>query len=138
MGFGSDNIDSCRLTTVTGELIDISATSNPELLYAIKGADQYFGIVKSLSVRIQPLSILNTLENTVWSGQMVFDASRANEVLEAVVQVQKTSTRSAGSYVFGAPPPMFQPYAMLIGFHLGTAADTEANSKPVLDLKPYM
>lgn len=69
---------------------------------------------------------------------MVFDISRAKEVVEAMVQVQKVTKRSAGLCIIGSPPPTFKPCVMLLAFFLGTAADAEADLKPVLDLKPDM
>lgn len=43
-GYGSDQILSPRLVTASGSLIDISLTSHPDLLYAIRGAGHFLGL----------------------------------------------------------------------------------------------
>ncbi|KXT04555.1 hypothetical protein AC578_8737 [Pseudocercospora eumusae] len=48
--FGSDLIVAARLVTAKGEIIDAS----PDLLYAIRGAGQSFGVILHTTVKIFP------------------------------------------------------------------------------------
>lgn len=42
-GMGIDNLISARLVTATGEIVEASATCNPDLFWAIRGAGIQFG-----------------------------------------------------------------------------------------------
>ena len=50
-----DNLLSARLVTAEGNLIDVSADSNSDLFWGIRGAGHNFGIVTSAVFRIHPL-----------------------------------------------------------------------------------
>ncbi|XXG97967.1 hypothetical protein Hte_004283 [Hypoxylon texense] len=136
VGFGSDNIVSARMVTAKGEVITISEDKNEELLYAIKGAGQFFGIVTSLTVKIHPLSILGTPGGTVWSARLVFDVSKAAEVAEAAIQIKQTTSRSYCLAGVLPAPPTLDPIIMAVIIHLGGKADGEEAFKPLLDLGP--
>ncbi|KAI1388176.1 FAD-binding domain-containing protein [Hypoxylon trugodes] len=130
VGFGSDNIVSARMVTAKGEIIAISDDENPELLYAIKGAGQYFGVITSLTVKIHPISILGTPDGTVWSGTLVFDLSKA------AIQVKQNTTRSYCLAGVLPAPPTLDPIIMVAIIHLGSKADADIAFKPLLDLEP--
>lgn len=51
-GLGIDSLVSVHLVTATGELITVSATDNPDLFWAIRGAGANFGIVTSATFRL--------------------------------------------------------------------------------------
>jgi hypothetical protein len=146
IGYGSDQIVSAKLITATGEHITISENENSDLLYALKGAGQYFGVVTSLTLKIHPLSILGTPDNTIWAGTMGFVPTRAKEVFDAIVPLMKSVTgggsalthKTAGLIIFTSPPPVFQPFILVAAFYLGTDEAAQAFYKPVLDLKPDM
>jgi FAD/FMN-containing dehydrogenase len=50
-GFGVDQIISVRLVTAEGKLHTVSASSDPDLFWAIRGAGPNFGIVTSAVVK---------------------------------------------------------------------------------------
>jgi hypothetical protein len=75
LGQTSDAILSARVVT---------ATENPELLYAIKGAGQHFGLIASLTLRASPLSVLNSPDGTIWKTAAFFPATRIGEVVQAI------------------------------------------------------
>lgn len=49
------NLLSVRLVTAAGKLIDISATSHPDLWWAIRGAGANFDIITSATFKLTPL-----------------------------------------------------------------------------------
>lgn len=51
-GLGIDALVSVRLVTATGEVITVSATDNPDLFWAIRGAGANFGIVTSATFQL--------------------------------------------------------------------------------------
>lgn len=54
IGYGSDNIVVAKLVTAKGELVTASATENSELLWALHGAGQFFGLVTELTIKTYP------------------------------------------------------------------------------------
>ncbi|KAI1134308.1 FAD-binding domain-containing protein [Hypoxylon sp. FL0543] len=136
VGFGSDNIVSARMVTAKGDLITTSEDENAELLYAIKGAGQFFGVITSLTVKIHPLSILGTPNGTVWSGTLIFDVSKAAEVAKAAIQIKKNTTRSYCLTGVMPAPPTLDPIIMAAIIQLGSKEDAEKAFKPLFDLEP--
>ncbi|RWA08729.1 hypothetical protein EKO27_g6368 [Xylaria grammica] len=55
-GLMLDALVSVRIVTATGNLIEASQTSNPELFWAIRGAGANFGIITSAIYKVHPLS----------------------------------------------------------------------------------
>jgi len=49
-----DALVSVRLVTAAGNLITVSATSNPDLFWAIRGAGANFGIITSATYKLHP------------------------------------------------------------------------------------
>lgn len=111
LGYGSDNILSARMITATGEVINVSDTENQDLLYAIRGAGQYFGLVTSLTVRTYPVQdIFGNGEGTFWSGRFVYPIERADEVSHAVQNVVNNDRYCIGGLMMvAALPPAFKP-----------------------------
>ncbi|KAJ7486857.1 hypothetical protein FB451DRAFT_1228198 [Mycena latifolia] len=138
-GYTSDNIISARLVTADGSLLTVSASSHPELFWALRGAGQFFGLVTELTLQGHPLSVLGTDDGTMWTGSIVFPASRVKEVIAAMEPlVNETTAPTSGLFIFTAPPLAFETLIMVLPFYLGPASDAEAFYKPLLDLKPLM
>ena len=110
VGFGSDQILSARVVTAAGEIVSVSEEENADLLYAIRGAGQFFGAVTELVVKCYPFSELGNAAGEVWSGAFVFPQTRMGEVLSALEGILKNETATMnGSLVVGAAPPAFEP-----------------------------
>ena len=68
------------MITATGDIIDVCHTENEDLLYAIRGAGQYFGLITSLVIRTHPVDdVFGNGEGTFWSGSFVFPLDRADK-----------------------------------------------------------
>jgi hypothetical protein len=83
----------------------VSDTENSDLLYAIRGAGQFLGLVTSLTVRTYPFQeIFGNKEGTFWSGRFVFPLESAEEVasaMESIVNNQAYCTGGLVMYVKG-------------------------------------
>ncbi|KAK7955671.1 uncharacterized protein PG986_004893 [Apiospora aurea] len=62
IGFGSDNLIAAKLVNAKGELVDVSETENSNLLWALRGAGQFFGLVTEITIKTYPYSLLGNEE----------------------------------------------------------------------------
>ncbi|WP_425953899.1 FAD-binding oxidoreductase [Xylanimonas sp. McL0601] len=76
LGLASNSVIAVELVTADGELVRASATENADLFWAVRGGGGSFGVVTALEVRLFPLP-------DVQAGLMLWDASRARDVLRA-------------------------------------------------------
>ena len=64
-GFGSDQVFPARMVTAKGELLQINEETHPELLWALRGAGQFFGLVTQLVIKAYPVSLLGSMDGTI-------------------------------------------------------------------------
>jgi FAD/FMN-containing dehydrogenase len=75
-GAACDNLLSAELVSAEGKLLKASATSNPELFWAIRGGGGNFGIATSLDYQLHPVG-------NVLAGTLAFAPGRTAQLLEA-------------------------------------------------------
>ncbi|KAK7001631.1 hypothetical protein R3P38DRAFT_2558324 [Favolaschia claudopus] len=138
-GHTSDSILSARVVTADGSLITVSKSSNAELLWALQGAGQFFGIVTELTLQAYPLSVLGTSDGTVYTGSIVFPPQRVEEVLQAVnTLIADDSAPASGLFLIAAPPPAFATCIIIIPVYFGSADAAEKYYQPLFALSPMM
>ncbi|KAL4935941.1 hypothetical protein BDV06DRAFT_233829 [Aspergillus oleicola] len=104
-GFGSDQIISARMVSAKGEVVVVTEEAYPDLLWAIRGAGQFLGLITQLTVRAYPLSILRN-NGSIWAGTFIFPLDRALEVANVMKDVMDNSQHAtAGLMIVGAPSP---------------------------------
>ena len=74
-----DKIISTQIITAEGMLVTADAENSPDLLWALKGAGQFFGVVTELGIRTQPMGLLER-DGEVWARKYVFLIERTQEV----------------------------------------------------------
>ncbi|KAL1962835.1 hypothetical protein VTN77DRAFT_9110 [Rasamsonia byssochlamydoides] len=140
IGFGAENIVSARVITATGDVVNASETENSDLLWAIRGAGQFFGVVIELVIRTYPLSIIpgstdgtRQLGNFVFAPQQIGDVSCVlNETL-----IAHPGRISAGHFMIMTAPPDFQQQIILVAPQFfGTAEEAAQAFQPLVDLGP--
>lgn len=140
LGQTSDAILSARLITAAGDLVTASATSHPELLYAIKGAGTYFGLITSLTLHASPLSVLNSSDGTLWKATAPFPASRIGELINALAPLAASpDPRATGTLIVtksrhGDGTTIALAYLMFFG----SSADANAHFAAVSALGPLV
>lgn len=98
-GLAVDNFISARVITATGELLDVSDSTNSDLFWALKGAGQFFGLVTELTMRIFPM------KDQILTWTSIFGPHQINEVAEALeIVVNSGSVDNAGMAAIVAPP----------------------------------
>ncbi|KIY64427.1 FAD-binding domain-containing protein [Cylindrobasidium torrendii FP15055 ss-10] len=139
MGVASDHILSAKLVTAAGDLLTVSSTSHRDLLYAIRGAGQFFGIVTEVTLQGFGPSIFRTPDASIWSGAMVFPASKAPEVFPAMEQVfsDQSQAHSAG-VVFTTLPGTTDPIIVYIPFFFGDSSAAERFFAPIISCGPVV
>jgi len=71
-GLLSDALISATVVTAAGQVIQVSATSNSDLFWGLRGAGANFGVITSATYRVQPL----TNKGFFTSIDMIFPASQ--------------------------------------------------------------
>ncbi|MFG1955760.1 FAD-binding oxidoreductase [Micromonospora sp. NPDC048830] len=82
-GFACDNIIAANLVTVDGTKLHVDGESDPELLWALRGAGANFGVVTSLTVKVHPV------RDQVLAGDLTFDAAKSREVVQRVRELNE-------------------------------------------------
>lgn len=75
-GLASERVTAVELVTAEGERRRVTAGSDPELFWALRGGGGNFGVVTALEFALLPIA-------EVYAGALFFPLERAGEVLEA-------------------------------------------------------
>ena len=104
-GLTIDNLLEARVVTADGRLRVASATSEPELFWALRGGGGNFGIVTSFKFR------LHAVGPEVYAGLVVYPFEQARQVLRAWRDFTATSSErlSVWAVMRKAPPLPFVP-----------------------------
>ncbi len=138
IGYGCENILSAIVLIATGEIVEVSGISHPDLLWAICGAGQFFGVVLELCLRTYPLSLLGNPEGSRQLGTYIFLPHQASSVLQTLQEVFSNTTHTSwGQLTIAASPSSPQSQILLLTLHsFNTPAVSEEAFQPFLDLKP--
>ena len=109
-GFGPDQIILARLVSVKGELVEATQHLRPDLLWALRGAGYFFGLVTQLVIKAYPVSLLGTKGGTLWAGTSVFHLDPAKDVATVMKPLMDDSRyATSGLIITMAPPPARKP-----------------------------
>ncbi|PIG89092.1 hypothetical protein AARAC_011267 [Aspergillus arachidicola] len=116
-GFGSDQIVSARviITKDGGRLVEVAEKEHPDLLWALRGAGQFFGLVTQLTIRAHPFSLLR-------KQQGLYPPPYAGP---------------GGMMMIVAPPPTRTPSLVIAARYTGDEYP-EVLFKPLNDLHPLV
>ena len=74
LGLHTNNLTALEVVTPAGDVVRADATTNAELFWALRGGGGNFGVVTALEFRVFDFA-------TTYAGWLVYDGSRAAEVL---------------------------------------------------------
>lgn len=112
-------------------------SSTPDLLWAIKGAGQFFGIVTEIEMEAYPLEILGSSDGTIWSGTLIFDIAKAGEVARVcagMINDQENNSTLAG--IITTHPVTKEPCVLVMAAYFGSTIDAENFFASLLALAP--
>lgn len=139
IGFACDHILEAKVITAEGKLVHASKDNEPDLLWAIKGAGQFFGVVLELTLKTYPISILGTISGEHWIGNFIFPLDRAEEVCNALKPLMTAKDYStSGILMVLAPPPAFQPMLAVVPHFIGDPEKAPEAFKALYDLGPMV
>ena len=75
-GYAADHVRAIELVTADGEARRVTATDEPDLFWALRGAGANFGVVTAIDMDLVPLE-------RIYGGTLFFDAGQLPAVLDA-------------------------------------------------------
>ncbi|GAB3458339.1 FAD-binding oxidoreductase [Streptomonospora sediminis] len=75
-GFAADHVRAVEVVTAEGRLREVSADSEPELFWALRGGGGNFGVVTAMEIGLVPVA-------RVYGGSVYFDVGQVPDVLQA-------------------------------------------------------
>ena len=126
-GLACDNLEAVELVTAAGNVLQVNATSHPDLLWALRGGGGNFGVATSFTYRVHPLS-------TVTGGLIAHPIDAAPDLLrfyrDAVADVSDDLTVFAG--LVHAPDGSGAKLSAMVVCHAG---DQDAAAR---ELAPFL
>jgi FAD/FMN-containing dehydrogenase len=103
-GLSCDNLVAADVVTADGEVVAVSETERPELLWGLRGGGGNFGVVARFEFALHPVSM-------VYGGLLLFPLDRGAEVLTAFREWARTAPDEASmlAAILTAPPAPFVP-----------------------------
>ena len=136
-GYACDNIVSARLVTANGQIVEVEETQNQDLLWALRGAGQFFGLVLELTIKTYPLAIIGNPEGIRQLGTYIFPVQRALEVCKVMSKIMTDRENiSAGHFIIAIDPGSHQQVLMVCPQFFGTADQASKFFQPLVDLGP--
>ncbi|KAI5859276.1 FAD-binding domain-containing protein [Durotheca rogersii] len=138
VGYGSENIVSAKLVTAQGELVAVSESQNPELLWGLRGAGQFLGLVTELTIRTYPYSLLGNDEGQRMCGTYIFLLQQLDAVCTALQTIIESKEHvSAGHVMIVQAPPDLKQQVLLVAPQVFCSAEEAAKLfQPLVDIGP--
>jgi FAD/FMN-containing dehydrogenase len=126
-GLAADNLLGVELVTATGDVLEVTESSNADLLWALRGGGGNFGIAASLEYRVHPVE-------TIYGGLVAHPFEAAKEVLTFVREFAPTLSDDAGiaAGLVHAPDGSGMQLAAYLLFHTGELEQAQADFQPAL------
>jgi FAD/FMN-containing dehydrogenase len=125
-GLAADNLLSVEVVTASGEVINASQSSHPDLFWALRGGGGNFGVAASLEYRLHPLQ-------QVVGGLIAHPIAAAREMLQFYRDFTKSvpDDLSLMAALVHAPDGSGTPLAAFVICHSGSPEQAEADLRPV-------
>jgi FAD/FMN-containing dehydrogenase len=141
LGLSIDNLLSVDLVTAEGQLVQASATNEPDLFWGIRGAGPNFGIVTAFEFRLYPIG------PDVVAGTLAFPVEHAEAIAAASDELVKTGPEDLTAWITvqqasGEPPFSSdlagRPVVTVLPVHCGSPAAAEQDLRWLRDLSPLV
>jgi FAD/FMN-containing dehydrogenase len=124
-GLAADNLLGVELVTADGDIVDVTADSDPDLFWALRGGGGNFGIAASFEYRLHPLQM-------VVGGLIVHPIDAAAEMLRFYRDAAGAASDDLTVFaaVVHAPDGSGMKIAGMVVFHTGTPEEAERELAP--------
>jgi FAD/FMN-containing dehydrogenase len=125
-GLASDNLLSVELVTAKGEILDVTADSNPDLFWALRGGGGNFGVATAFEYRLHPLA-------QVVGGLIAHPIAAARDLLRFYRDFSATTPDelSAFAALAHAPDGSGAKIAAVAVCHTGTPEQADRDLAPL-------
>ncbi|KAL8693101.1 MAG: hypothetical protein Q9224_003818 [Gallowayella concinna] len=135
-GLVLDNIVDMNVILADGRKKFVSATSNPDLYWAMRGAGHNFGIVTKLTYKIY-----DEISPTWYTTTMIFKQDKLEPVFKQLNKLIANGTMPAqvvnyALFALNTNISATEPVITVNIFYIGSAQDAKPYVKPFLDLNP--
>ncbi|KAJ5423000.1 hypothetical protein N7445_011108 [Penicillium cf. griseofulvum] len=126
-GLVVDNLLSAKMVLADGRIVTASATENPDLFWAVRGAGQCFGVALEFTYQVYDLAY------PIWAGQLIMKLDVLPAVVNFVNRFPSQNTAKAAMNVAIAGPPANMLTVTL--FYPGGREEAEVLFAPLLALE---
>ncbi|WP_440074089.1 FAD-binding protein [Streptosporangium sp. OZ121] len=117
-GFASDSVRAVDIVDADGEPGRVTAESDPELFWALRGGGGDFAVVTALELELYPVPVL-------YGGRVIWPEHRTGEVYDAFLEITAEAPRALSVWINRLQPPGASPMVTLDLAYLGEAAQGE-------------
>ena len=135
IGYACENIISARIVVASGDIVIASPSHNTDLLWAIRGAGQFFGIVTELVLRTYSPSLMGP-NGVRQLGMIFYPPERASEVCQVLKSVVSDNDHPSAGHFMVMKKPSKGRLLMVAPQYFGTGPELQATFKPLIDLDP--
>ena len=129
-GLVVDNLLSVKLVLANGRIVTASEAEEPDLLWALKGAGQNFGVAVEFTYRAYETA------HKVYSGSMIFTPDKLEGIVNFANTLGGVSDKNSGLiFTFVRPPGAPTPLIAVTIFYDGAETDGKRKFAPLLDLE---
>ena len=116
-------------------MVEVSETENSELLWAVQGAGQFFGLVTELALRTYNLSLIGP-NGVRQIGVVYFPIERAFEVCQVLAKIVSGNDHASAGHLMVMSDPSKGRVLMVAPQYFGLGPELQATFKPLIDLEP--
>ncbi|MFC4114075.1 FAD-binding oxidoreductase [Nonomuraea zeae] len=117
-GFASDSVRAVDIVDADGRPGRVSAESDPDLFWALRGGGGDFAMVTALELELYPAPAL-------YGGRVIWPEHRTREVYDAFVEITAEAPRELSVWINRLQPPGAPAMVTLDLAYLGAAAEAE-------------
>ncbi|MCP2337409.1 FAD-binding oxidoreductase [Actinomadura rupiterrae] len=118
-GFASDSVRAFDIVDAEGEPARVTAESDPELFWALRGGGGDFAVVTALELDLYPVPSL-------YGGRVVWPEHRTREVYDAFLEITADAPRELSVWINRLQLPGGPPMVTLDMAYLGETAEATA------------
>ena len=126
-GLAVDNLLSVELVTAAGDVLTVTAESDPDLFWALRGGGGNFGVATWFEYRLHPL-------REVFGGLIAHPFEDAGDVLRAFRDLLQPDELWVVAGLVHAPDGSGVKMAALVVCHVGSVEQAKRDLRPLLEL----